>query len=357
MRWTLTDEQQMFQETFRGWLGRAAAPDAVRKWLDTEDPAGFDRQLDDEGWSAVGFAEEVGGQGGDLLESALAAEELARCAAPSGRWTALSLAGAIDPDGVEAAVSGEQNPAVAVDAGRVPGVARAVTADGGRLTGEIGWVVGGAGATRLLVPVHDASGGPVWYAVDAAAEGVRARPRRLLDRSRTVADIGLDGAVAERLEVDGAAVMAEVALRAAVLTAADALGAMERVLDLAVEYAGQRQQFGKPIGSFQAVKHAAATMLVEVEASRGIVYFAAASVAQGHPDRALHAAVAKSQVTAMGARAADVALTVHGAIGYTWEHDLQLFYKRLKLDEKLFGAPAAWNERIADGLRLVSATA
>jgi alkylation response protein AidB-like acyl-CoA dehydrogenase len=128
------------------------------------------------------------------------------------------------------------------------------------------------------------------------------------------------------------------------------------MLDLAVEYAGQRHQFGVPIGSFQAVKHAAATMLVGIEAARSIVYFAAASVDapadRRDPQWLLHAAAAKAQVTAEAARAADSALTLHGAVGYTWEHDLQLSYKRAKLDEALFGAPEAWNRLIADGLSL-----
>jgi alkylation response protein AidB-like acyl-CoA dehydrogenase len=128
------------------------------------------------------------------------------------------------------------------------------------------------------------------------------------------------------------------------------------MLDLTVAYAEQRHQFGVPIGSFQAVKHAAATMLVAVEAARSVVMFAAASVdlpADERDDRwLLHAAAAKAQVTAEAAHAADTALTLHGAIGYTWEHDLQLFYKRAKLDRELFGSPEVWNELIADGLRL-----
>jgi alkylation response protein AidB-like acyl-CoA dehydrogenase len=139
----------------------------------------------------------------------------------------------------------------------------------------------------------------------------------------------------------------------AVLVAADSLGATERMLELAVEYSKQRHQFGVPIGSFQAVKHAAATIEVGVEAGRSAVYFAAASVEAGLPECSLHAAAVKAQVTAEGARAADTALTMHGAIGYTWEHDLHLFYKRARLDEYLAGKPVAWNERIADGLALV----
>jgi alkylation response protein AidB-like acyl-CoA dehydrogenase len=122
---------------------------------------------------------------------------------------------------------------------------------------------------------------------------------------------------------------------------------------MTVEYSLQRKQFGAPIGSFQAVKHAAAEMLVTVEAARSIVYLAAASVQAGEPEAALRAAAAKAQVTARVSALADTALTLHGAIGYTWEHDLQVYFKRAKLAERLFGAPAAWNERIAAELDLV----
>src|SRR6202021_4112166 len=119
---------------------------------------------------------------------------------------------------------------------------------------------------------------------------------------------------AQWLDADPAAFLAQGSARAAVLTAADCLGAMERMLDLAVDYSKQRHQFGVPIGSFQAVKHAAATMLVGVEAARSAVYFGAASVGADGPQSLLHAAAVKAQVTAAGARVADNALTLHGAI-------------------------------------------
>ena len=162
-----------------------------------------------------------------------------------------------------------------------------------------------------------------------------------------------DHVASVRLEADPAEVLRLASARAAVLVAADSLGATERMLDMAVAYSKQRRQFGVPIGSFQAVKHAAATVLVGVEAARSAVYLAAASVEAGDPQAPLHAAAVKAQVTAEGVRAADSVLTMHGAIGYTWEHDLHLFYKRARLDEKLYGTPAVWNERIADGLALV----
>ncbi len=104
------------------------------------------------------------------------------------------------------------------------------------------------------------------------------------------------------------------------------------------------------------MKHAAAGILVSVEAGRSIAYYAAASVDLGLDDRAIHAAVAKAQVPRSAVQAADSALVMHGAIGYTWEHDLHLYYKRAKLDEKLFGGPGVWNERLARDLPLLPAT-
>jgi alkylation response protein AidB-like acyl-CoA dehydrogenase len=209
-------------------------------------------------------------------------------------------------------------------------------------------------AARLIVPVW-ADGGCTLFLVPAGQAGVSLRGRKLLDRTRSAADVTFAGAPGQRLDVDGGEVLASAALRAAVLVAADSLGAAGRMLELAVDYSKQRTQFGVPIGSFQAVKHAAATMLVSVESSRSIVYFAAASVEQEREGSALHAATAKAQVSAAAGRAADAALTMHGAIGYTWEHDLQLFYKRAKLNAELYGSPEVWNERLASGLPLVPA--
>jgi alkylation response protein AidB-like acyl-CoA dehydrogenase len=206
------------------------------------------------------------------------------------------------------------------------------------------------------VPIPDGDATSLWL-VDVTAADVGVHPLSLLDRSRDVADITLDNVAARRLDIDAKATLDEIATRAAVLVAADALGAYERMLQLAVDYSKQRHQFGQPIGSFQAVKHAAAQMLVTVESSMSIVCYAAQSAEEGLPERATHAAVAKAQVTGAAVDLADSALTLHGAIGYTWEHDLHLFYKRAMLDRVLFGTPTAWNERIANALPLIPVSA
>ncbi|MDT7707254.1 MAG: hypothetical protein QOG20_2861 [Pseudonocardiales bacterium] len=355
MRWELSEEQADFRSVLRDWLQDRCPPSTLRGWLDSGDPGAFEQQFAAEGWSAVGSSEELGGQGGGLVELALAAEELGRGVSPSSAWmgSVLAVPGLADaPDAAKALLADGVTTVLAVPSGAVPALRPTVSDDGAGLTGSVGSVLGADRARRLLVPV-----GSRLVLVDVDAPGVEVRPRALADRTRTTGDIVFSGASGTPVTADAAAVLAQVALRAAVLVSADALGVTERMLEMTVEYAKQRHQFGVPIGSFQAVKHAAAQVLVQVESARSIVYLAAASVEAGHPDAQLHAAAAKAQVTAGAADAADTALTLHGAIGYTWEHDLQLYYKRAKLDRVLYGPPSAWNERIAAALDLVPAGA
>lgn len=359
MRWELSEEQSLFTASLREWLGERASPATVRAWLDTDDHSSFERLFTGEGWAGVGFAEDVGGQGGGLLELALTARELGRAAAPSSAWLQSAIvvpALAGEPALLRETLDSGDVIALAVRSDRIPSAARSAQSSAGRLRGRIPCVLGAARARRLLVPVPDGDATSLWL-VDAAEAGVEIHPRSLLDRSRDVSDVVLDDVAARALEIDAAAVFGEIASRAAVLVAADALGAAEQMLHLAVDYSKQRKQFGQPIGAFQAVKHAAAQMLVTVESAMCIVCYAAQSAEEGLPERATHAAVAKAQVTQNSAELADTALTLHGAIGYTWEHDLQLFYKRAKLDRVLFGTPVAWNERIAAALPLLPASA
>jgi alkylation response protein AidB-like acyl-CoA dehydrogenase len=358
MHWELSEEQELFSTSLREWLHERASSSTVRSWLDSGDPAGFERLFVGEGWAGVGFDEDLGGQGGGLLELALTARELGRSAAPSASWLQSAIVvGALadEPELIGAALESGEITALAVRADRIPATTSVQSSDD-RLHGRIPCVLGAARARRFVVPVPHGDATSLWL-VDNAAGGLGIHPRPLLDRSRDVADISLNNVPARRLEIDVTAALGEIATRAAVLVAADALGASERMLELAVDYSKQRQQFGRPIGSFQAVKHAAAQMLVTVESSLSIVCYAAQSAEERLPERATHAAVAKAQVTGGGAELADSALTLHGAIGYTWEHDLHLFYKRAKLDRVLFGTPTAWNERVADALPLLPVTA
>ena len=352
MRWELSQDQEMYRESMRGWVEKFAPSDAVRGWFDSGDSSDFDSKFVSEGWFSVGLSEDIGGQGGGLLELSLTAVELARCAAPSSAWMASVLAAPLlAPDLAERVLQSGEFAAVVADSSRPLDAAPRLQIADNVVTGVVTSVLGADRADHFVVPVSGPDGVQL-VSVASAAPGVLVEKSVLLDRSRSVATVKFDGAVVSPLEA-GADALSEASLIAAVLTAADSLGVMERMLELAVEYSKTRHQFGVPIGSFQAVKHAAASILVSVEAARSIVFYAAESVNTGHEERALHAATAKAQVTASGVGAADSSLTIHGAVGYTWEHDLHLFYKRAKLDEKLFGAPAVWNERIAQALPLL----
>ncbi len=353
MRWQLSEEQEAYRQSFGAWLADVAPREAMRRWLGDGDAAEFAGRLVRDGWAGVGVPEALGGQGGGLVELALTAELLAGASAPSATWLATALAVPALGSATDVAAFEGEHVALLCPADAIPGAGPRLTIDReGLLHGAVPRVLAGDLAARFVAVVDGPDGSPRLRLASAGA-GVRAQTRRLLDRSRSVADVVIEGAPSEPLDVDAREFLAGCAARAAVLVAADSLGAMARMLDLAVGYSKQRHQFGVPIGSFQAVKHAAATILVEVEAARSAVYFAAASVDGGGPQSALHAAAVKAQVTAAGVRVADSALTLHGAIGYTWEHDLHLFYKRAKLDEYLYGGPTTWNERIAEGLNLV----
>lgn len=348
----LNEEQQFLREAVAGAAGREAPLSAVRQWALEDDPSGADAIATHQGWCGIGLAEEAGGEGGGAVELAVLAEQLGHGAVPwdrtlAGCVTSRLLARCGTPEALElaaATATGERIAVLAAD-GRKPLQAPAVESSAGRLTGEIRLVLGAAGAAELVVP-RATSDGFELLAVRPGDEGVAVRRRTLLDRTRSLADVALAGAPARPLGSIDRQALQNAASTAAVLVAADALGAAGRMLQMTRDYVIERRQFGVPVGSFQAVKHAAAEMLVDVEASRSAVHHGAWAVEAG-VDAALHAAVAKSHCCSAAARVADRALFLHGAVGYTWEHDLQLLFKRAKSDVLLFGSPDAHRDAIA----------
>ena len=349
---SFSDEQQFLREAVRGAIDREASLPAVRRWVIEPEPC---PQFGDalalavrQGWTGIGIPEEHGGQGGDLLELAILAEELGRGAVPAdGLYATLLAATALSAaagEGAKAAIEalalGERIGALVHPAGQ-PADAR----HGG---GTVELVLG-AGEADVLVKWD----GDALELYDAP--GAECTPRLLVDRTRSVADVALLASPLTRYEGVGCDAMRSVAARAAVLVAADALGAAQRMLDMTVEYVADRRQFGVAVGSLQAVKHAAAEMLVAIEGTRAAVHYAAWSVAAGEPGAAVDAGVAKARSARAGSFVADKALFLHGAVGYTWEHDLQLLFKRAKSDAELFGGVGVYDDRIADALDLAPA--
>ena len=187
-------------------------------------------------------------------------------------------------------------------------------------------------------------------AVDLRDEPIAAEPAMDLTRQLGWLRTG-DVAGRPRIELGGPELVERQVQRAAVAYSAELLGLSQRALDLSVAYAGERVQFGRPIGSFQAVKHRCADMLVDVEGMRSAVYWAAWCVAEGDPDAAVAASVAKCWCSDAATRVMASALQVHGGIGFTWEHDLHLYLKRAHLDALSFGDAAYHRTRLAERLR------
>jgi alkylation response protein AidB-like acyl-CoA dehydrogenase len=358
MRVTLSDEQDFLREAVAGVVAREAPFGAVREWTEAGDASPADELARRQGWPGIGLAEEAGGQGGGAIELAVLGEQLGYGAVPWDRTMAgclaLPLLAAAGDAGREvAAASAEDAGTILVLDGRaLVGSAlggAAFTLDGDLLSLEARHVPGAAGAARLVVPVS--AGEEIELrGVDPGDATVKITPLTLVDRTRSLAAVTLDRAPSTVLGTVGVSAFSATASLAAVVLAADALGAAARLLELTVEYVAERRQFGVPVGAFQAVKHAAAQMLVDVEACRSAVSYAAWAVDDGAEDAAIAAAIAKSHTADAASRVADRALFLHGAIGYTWEHDLQFLFKRIKSDAVLFGGATAHRDRIAVAL-------
>jgi alkylation response protein AidB-like acyl-CoA dehydrogenase len=187
------------------------------------------------------------------------------------------------------------------------------------------------------------------YGVDLRNEG-NPEPVAAMDRTRELGLLDFDGTPARRL--GGREAVSLVTDRAAAFVSAEMLGAADRVLTMAVEYAKDRVQFGKPIGSFQAVKHMLADALVDVEGMRSTVYYAAWCAAADDGERPLAASMAKAWCSDASRRVMAAGLQVHGGIGFTWEHDMHLYVKRSQLDQVSFGDAPFHRDRIATLLRM-----
>jgi alkylation response protein AidB-like acyl-CoA dehydrogenase len=339
--------------------GAGEAPAAV---ADHDEPAaaaphGYDTSvwsaMADQGWLAIEVPEDEGGLGLGLVEVAVLCEELGRRLVAAPFLPSVVALGALcGPEARENAGTKEWREALT----QGTAVGCVVRAPDGRLsvtsTGSQGEVqLHGQAPPTLYAPSADVAvvvAGPAVYAVDLGGVGPR-DPLPAMDRTRELGVLTFDATPALRVgEADAAALLLD---RAATLASAEMLGAADRVLWMSVEYAKDRVQFGKPIGSFQAVKHMLADALVDVEGMRSTAYYAAWCAAAADRDRSLSASMAKAWCSDASRRVMGVGLQVHGGIGFTWEHDLHLYVKRAQLDQVSFGDASYHRERIANLLR------
>ena len=374
MRFAFTEEQEALRRTVRQFLASAAPPTRVRAAMATE--VGYDaetwRRLGAElGLASLIIPEEHGGAGLGPVELAAVMEEMGRALLCAPFFSTVCLATSAILLAATDAQKRELLPAVAAgsttatlacteangrwDARTVEAVA---AREGGDylLTGEKSFVVDGHSADLLLVaarlPGTAGDAGVSLFAVPAGAAGVTRRVLPTMDMTRRQASIRLDRVrvpASMRLGAEGSAwsALQDTLDLACVALSAEQVGGAERCLDMAVDYAKTRVQFGRPIGSFQAVKHTCADMLVRAESARSASYHAAWALATGAPDRKAAAALAKVYCSEAYFFCAAENIQIHGGIGFTWEHDAHLYFKRARASEGLLGDPAYHREAVA----------
>jgi alkylation response protein AidB-like acyl-CoA dehydrogenase len=363
MRFSFSEEQRELRDVVRRFLEDACPTAAVRRLMDGDsghDPDMWSTASTQLGLPGLWVPEEFDGSGYGFLELAVVLEEWGRALAPgpllaSGVLAPATLLGTGDTNAqaklLPGMASGTVIATVALDPAAPGGTGDVqVHADragtGWTVTGAVGFVLDGHRADLLLVPGRTDSGVGL-FAVSGEAEGISRRLRPMLDQTRRFAEVSFSGTPADLVESEGAgAALRRAADVAAVSLALEQVGGAQRCLEMSVDYAGTRVQFGKPIGAFQAISHKCADMLLRVESARSAAYYAAWTV-DNAPDRLpMYASLAKSYASEAFTFVAGESIQVHGGIGFTWEHDAQLYFKRAKSSEQLFGAPAAHRGRL-----------
>ncbi|MET9704064.1 acyl-CoA dehydrogenase [Streptomyces griseus] len=369
----ITEEHRALAHSVRGRLAGAAPPGEVRALLDAGGPAvpgarpAHWKALAAQGLTGIHLPEAYGGGGGGLLDLAVVLEEAAYASLP-GPYLATVLTSAVLRHAVAAGAGEQARPLRELAAGDrtaalalAPGTLTATPAEGGhRLDGTAPPVLTAEAADLLLLPAATPDG-ERWFLVDAATEGLAVRPHRSADPTRPTAEVRADAVhvpAPRALPLDSALVRD----LAAVLLAADACGTAARSLDTAVGHATVREQFGRPIGAFQAVKHLCADMLVRIEQARALTWDAARAADEsaraaeegaegadgtGAGARGLTAALAAATAPEAAYTCAKDAIQILGGIGFTWEHDAHLQLRRAVLARQLLGTADAHRLRAA----------
>jgi alkylation response protein AidB-like acyl-CoA dehydrogenase len=359
----VTEEQEEFRQALRRFFQQKSPTTEVRRLMATDDgydPAVWKQMAEQLGLQGLLIPERLGGSEMTFVELAIVFEEMGSVllCAPFFSTVALAANALVASGGLVAEqhlgdiAAGTTIATVAIRDAERPTVARQ-NGDAYLLEGSKRFVVDGCLADLLLV-VADLDGEPVLFAVDADAAGLSRIAEPTLDRTRKLARLSFDAVAATRVSEpgEGATVLEKTVRLATVALAAEQVGGAQACLDMAVAYAKDRVQFGRAIGSFQAVKHLCADTLLEVESARSAASYAAWAVAEGSEDQEMVAEIAKAAASEAFLLAATNNLQIHGGIGFTWEVDCHLYLRRAKSSESFFGTPVEHRESVAAKLGL-----
>ncbi len=379
MDFGFSQEQELLRSTARKFFENECPSTFVRQRM--EEPAGvtdaFWAKLAEQGWLGLVYPEEFGGTGLGFVDLTVLMEEMGRVVMPGPFFSTVLLGGlaileAGSPEQKKEWLgrisAGEAKVALAVtepsarwDAGGITVAARRSGA-GFSLTGTKLFVLDAHVADALVVAARTAERarpeeGVGLFLVPRDAAGVSVKLLPTMDQTRKLCEVTLtDVAIPASHVLGGAeagwAPLARVFERATVALSAEMCGGAQKVLEMTTEYAKIRVAFGKPIGTYQGVKHKAADMLVESENAKSLTYYAAWAVDERVPEAALAASMAKAYVSDAYRRIAAAGIQLHGGIGFTWEHDLHLYFKRAKSSEVMFGDATYHRERVAQLINL-----
>ncbi|MGD0288568.1 MAG: acyl-CoA dehydrogenase family protein [Candidatus Binataceae bacterium] len=373
MDFGFSEEQEMLRESARGLLEKECPSTVVRRLI--EDERGYDaelwRKMAGLGWTGLVIPEVHGGANLSYVDLVLVLEEMGRVLLPSPFiWTAmvaeaLKNAGSLVQQEVllPKIAAGDLIATVAwmEPSGRwgADGIAMAARKRGSRFTLDgIKLFVNDAHiADYLLVAARTGGMGITLFAIETGRAGVSITPLKTMDSTRRLSEVKFAGVKAGAGDVvgvvgDGWKTLADIIDKGKVMIAAEMMGGAQKVLDMTVEYAKVRVQFGRPIGSFQAVQHKCANMMIDVEGAKSAVYYAAWAVSNGVAEGPLAAALAKAAASDAYRRVSADGIQVHGGIGFTWDHDMHLYFKRAKSSEFTFGDATYNRELVAQGLNL-----
>jgi alkylation response protein AidB-like acyl-CoA dehydrogenase len=366
MNFAFTEEQEELRKTVRAFMESKSPETAVRELMETED--GFDEAVwkqaaEQLGLQGLAIPEEYGGSGYSFIELGIVLEEMGRALFTAPFFSTVVMAGTTllhsgDENAKKAYLpgiaSGETIATLAVtepngkwDESGIEATATK-SGDGYVINGTKSFVIDGHLANLLIVAAK-APGGTSLFAVEGDAEGLTRTSLSTMDQTRKQAKLEFNNTPAKLIanEGDGSKILDRVFDLIVIGLAAEQVGGAQKVLEMAVEYAKVRVQFGRPIGSFQAIKHKCADMLLEVESAKSAAYYGLWCASELNDELPSVASLAKAYCSEAYFHAAAENIQIHGGIGFTWEHPAHLYFKRAKSSELLFGDPTYHREKLA----------
>jgi alkylation response protein AidB-like acyl-CoA dehydrogenase len=355
MQFGLSESQQILKDTARKFFAGECPMAHTRKLMDTEtayDPALW-KKMAEQGFTGIIVPEEFGGMGLGKVELALLMEEAGYALLPGPLFSTIMAGAVLHACGSRkqsqkylSQISSGESRATAAFAERSSASwsqeRSELSSAAGKLTREKLFVTDAAVADLLVVV-----GKGEIFLVEANAPGVKIVAMKGMDLTRKIYSVQFNNTPADKLEIGDAFTLGQAMDVATMALAAEMVGGMQRILETTVAYAKTRKQFGKPIGSFQAVQHMCADMYLETESARSAAYYAAWALQENAPDASLAVSIAKMYASDVSRTVGNRGIQVHGGMGFTWENDLHLYYRRAKASETMLGDASYHREQIA----------